>query len=210
MKEKEKRLSDCKRELDRAIKECQRFNSEKSELLVERGMLDVTYNVVFMFKAIKIWNRITDNWRCLNGTNSLKCVLVLSQLHDMVWGISQVIKPQHLSPGFFLTCLFWTVITTWSLFVLKCTIFYRNIQNWSLLMPWNYVSLAVYSTFVFTVWACTLSKWWKCLLASCDYVSVTKKPVKAESLALPPSHVRAGDYSEGFRTVLFCISYILF
>lgn len=37
--EKEKRLSDCKRELDRATKECQRFNSEKSELLIERGIL---------------------------------------------------------------------------------------------------------------------------------------------------------------------------
>lgn len=54
VKEKEKRLSDCKRELDRAIKECQRFNSEKSELLVERGMLDLIYNCVFMFKGIKI------------------------------------------------------------------------------------------------------------------------------------------------------------
>ncbi|KFW90661.1 DNA repair protein RAD50 [Phalacrocorax carbo] len=41
VKEKEKRLSDCKRELDRATKECQRFNSEKSELLVERGRLQL-------------------------------------------------------------------------------------------------------------------------------------------------------------------------
>ncbi|NXY49076.1 RAD50 protein, partial [Ceuthmochares aereus] len=41
VKEKEKRLSDCKRELDRAAKECQRFNSEKSELLVERGRLQL-------------------------------------------------------------------------------------------------------------------------------------------------------------------------
>ncbi|NWX08712.1 RAD50 protein, partial [Caloenas nicobarica] len=39
--EKEKRLSDCKRELDRATKECQRFNSEKSELLIERGRLQL-------------------------------------------------------------------------------------------------------------------------------------------------------------------------
>ncbi|XP_062358070.1 DNA repair protein RAD50 isoform X2 [Cinclus cinclus] len=36
VKEKEKRLLDCKRDLDRATKECQRFNSEKSELLIER------------------------------------------------------------------------------------------------------------------------------------------------------------------------------
>ncbi|NXL08089.1 RAD50 protein, partial [Mesembrinibis cayennensis] len=41
VKEKEKRLSDCKRELDRAAKECQRFNSEKSELLIERGRLQL-------------------------------------------------------------------------------------------------------------------------------------------------------------------------
>ncbi|NXN09708.1 RAD50 protein, partial [Indicator maculatus] len=41
VKEKEKRLSDCKHELDRASKECQRFNSEKSELLVERGRLQL-------------------------------------------------------------------------------------------------------------------------------------------------------------------------
>ncbi|XP_050761277.1 DNA repair protein RAD50 [Gymnogyps californianus] len=41
VKEKEKRLSDCKRELDRATKECQRFNSEKSELLIERGRLQL-------------------------------------------------------------------------------------------------------------------------------------------------------------------------
>ncbi|NXX42821.1 RAD50 protein, partial [Tricholaema leucomelas] len=41
VKEKEKRLSDCKHELDRAIKECQRYNSEKSELLVERGRLQL-------------------------------------------------------------------------------------------------------------------------------------------------------------------------
>lgn len=49
VKEKEKRLSDCKRELDRAAKECQRFTSEKSELLVERGILDLIYNLVFIF-----------------------------------------------------------------------------------------------------------------------------------------------------------------
>ncbi|NXA32289.1 RAD50 protein, partial [Eudromia elegans] len=41
VKEKEKRLLDCKRELDRASKECQRFNSEKSELLIERGRLQM-------------------------------------------------------------------------------------------------------------------------------------------------------------------------
>ncbi|XP_068014082.1 DNA repair protein RAD50 [Melanerpes formicivorus] len=41
VKEKEKRLSDCKHELDRAAKECQRLNSEKSELLVERGRLQL-------------------------------------------------------------------------------------------------------------------------------------------------------------------------
>ncbi|NXG52475.1 RAD50 protein, partial [Psilopogon haemacephalus] len=41
VKEKEKRLSDCKHELDRATKECQRYNSEKSELLVERGRLQL-------------------------------------------------------------------------------------------------------------------------------------------------------------------------
>ncbi|XP_074959066.1 DNA repair protein RAD50 [Phalacrocorax aristotelis] len=41
VKEKEKRLSDCKRELDRTTKECQRFNSEKSELLIERGRLQL-------------------------------------------------------------------------------------------------------------------------------------------------------------------------
>ncbi|NXG22524.1 RAD50 protein, partial [Grallaria varia] len=41
VKEKEKRLLDYKRELDRATKECQRFNSEKSELLVERGRLQL-------------------------------------------------------------------------------------------------------------------------------------------------------------------------
>ncbi|NXK61617.1 RAD50 protein, partial [Sylvietta virens] len=41
MKEKEKRLLDCKRDLDRATKECQRFNSEKSELLIEQGRLQL-------------------------------------------------------------------------------------------------------------------------------------------------------------------------
>ncbi|NWS27571.1 RAD50 protein, partial [Polioptila caerulea] len=41
VKEKEKRLLDCKRDLDRATKECQRFNSEKSELLVEQGRLQL-------------------------------------------------------------------------------------------------------------------------------------------------------------------------
>uniref|UniRef100_A0A8C3JW26 Rad50/SbcC-type AAA domain-containing protein n=1 Tax=Calidris pygmaea TaxID=425635 RepID=A0A8C3JW26_9CHAR len=41
VKEKEKRLLDCKRDLDRATKECQRFNSEKSELLIERGRLQM-------------------------------------------------------------------------------------------------------------------------------------------------------------------------
>ncbi|XP_066053069.1 DNA repair protein RAD50 isoform X2 [Chamaea fasciata] len=41
MKEKEKRLLDCKRDLDRATKECQRYNSEKSELLVEQGRLQL-------------------------------------------------------------------------------------------------------------------------------------------------------------------------
>ncbi|NWR83565.1 RAD50 protein, partial [Furnarius figulus] len=41
VKEKEKKLLDYKRDLDRATKECQRFNSEKSELLVERGRLQL-------------------------------------------------------------------------------------------------------------------------------------------------------------------------
>ncbi|NXK16533.1 RAD50 protein, partial [Arenaria interpres] len=41
VKEKEKRLLDCKRDFDRATKECQRFNSEKSELLIERGRLQM-------------------------------------------------------------------------------------------------------------------------------------------------------------------------
>ncbi|NXY81394.1 RAD50 protein, partial [Alcedo cyanopectus] len=41
VKQKESRLSDCKHELDRATKECQRFNSEKSELLIERGRLQL-------------------------------------------------------------------------------------------------------------------------------------------------------------------------
>uniref|UniRef100_A0A8U8BMM5 Uncharacterized protein n=1 Tax=Geospiza parvula TaxID=87175 RepID=A0A8U8BMM5_GEOPR len=41
VKEKEKRLLDCKCDLDRATKECQRFNSEKSELLIERGRLQL-------------------------------------------------------------------------------------------------------------------------------------------------------------------------
>ncbi|XP_032558978.1 DNA repair protein RAD50 [Chiroxiphia lanceolata] len=41
VKEKEKKLLDYKRDLDRASKECQRFNSEKSELLVERGRLQL-------------------------------------------------------------------------------------------------------------------------------------------------------------------------
>ncbi|NXO35690.1 RAD50 protein, partial [Locustella ochotensis] len=41
MKENEKRLLDCKRDLDRATKECQRFNSEKSELLIEQGRLQL-------------------------------------------------------------------------------------------------------------------------------------------------------------------------
>ncbi|NWY47967.1 RAD50 protein, partial [Sylvia atricapilla] len=41
MKEKEKRLLDCKRDLDRTTKECQRFNSEKSELLIEQGRLQL-------------------------------------------------------------------------------------------------------------------------------------------------------------------------
>lgn len=48
VKEKEKRLSDCKRELDRASKECQRFNSEKSELLIERGTLCINLYLFFM------------------------------------------------------------------------------------------------------------------------------------------------------------------
>uniref|UniRef100_A0A8C0UY32 RAD50 double strand break repair protein n=1 Tax=Cyanistes caeruleus TaxID=156563 RepID=A0A8C0UY32_CYACU len=46
VKEKEKRLLDCKRDLDRATKECQRFNSEKSELLIEQGILDFIYSPV--------------------------------------------------------------------------------------------------------------------------------------------------------------------
>ncbi|NWT01669.1 RAD50 protein, partial [Mionectes macconnelli] len=41
VKEKEKRLLDYKRDLDRATKECQRFNSEKSELLFEQGRLQL-------------------------------------------------------------------------------------------------------------------------------------------------------------------------
>ncbi|NXQ51511.1 RAD50 protein, partial [Anthoscopus minutus] len=41
VKEKEKRLLDCKRDLDRATKECQRYNTEKSELLIERGRLQL-------------------------------------------------------------------------------------------------------------------------------------------------------------------------
>ncbi|NWH83276.1 RAD50 protein, partial [Aegithalos caudatus] len=41
MKEKEKRLLDYKRDLDRATKESQRFNSEKSELLIEQGRLQL-------------------------------------------------------------------------------------------------------------------------------------------------------------------------
>ncbi|NWY74798.1 RAD50 protein, partial [Erithacus rubecula] len=41
VKEKEKKLLDYKRDLDRATKECQRFNSEKSELLIERGRLQL-------------------------------------------------------------------------------------------------------------------------------------------------------------------------
>lgn len=46
VKEKEKRLLDCKRDLDRVTKECQRFNSEKSELLIERGNSDFIYSPV--------------------------------------------------------------------------------------------------------------------------------------------------------------------
>ncbi|KAM9129305.1 DNA repair protein RAD50 isoform 3-T4 [Pangshura tecta] len=41
VKEKERRLTDCQRDLDRASKECQRFNREKSELLVEQGRLQL-------------------------------------------------------------------------------------------------------------------------------------------------------------------------
>ncbi|NXU95774.1 RAD50 protein, partial [Cettia cetti] len=41
IKEKEKRLLDLKRDLDKATKECQRFNSEKSELLIEQGRLQL-------------------------------------------------------------------------------------------------------------------------------------------------------------------------
>ncbi|NXK86738.1 RAD50 protein, partial [Formicarius rufipectus] len=41
VKDKEKRLVDYKRELDRATKDCQRYNSEKSELLVEQGRLQL-------------------------------------------------------------------------------------------------------------------------------------------------------------------------
>ncbi|NWU21432.1 RAD50 protein, partial [Dyaphorophyia castanea] len=41
VKEQEKRLLDCKRDLDRTTKECQRFNSEKSELLIEQGRLQL-------------------------------------------------------------------------------------------------------------------------------------------------------------------------
>lgn len=51
VKEKEKRLLDCKRELDRATKECQRFNSEKSELLIERGILDFISNLFVLSKT---------------------------------------------------------------------------------------------------------------------------------------------------------------
>lgn len=49
MKEKEKKLLDYKRDLDRATKECQRFNSEKSELLIERGILDFIYSLICFF-----------------------------------------------------------------------------------------------------------------------------------------------------------------
>lgn len=48
VKEKEARLLDCKRELDRATKECQRFNSERSELLMEQGTLAFISNPVFI------------------------------------------------------------------------------------------------------------------------------------------------------------------
>nr|XP_006128577.1 DNA repair protein RAD50 [Pelodiscus sinensis] len=41
VKEKERRLTDCQHELDRASRECQRFNREKSELLVEQGRLQL-------------------------------------------------------------------------------------------------------------------------------------------------------------------------
>ncbi|XP_006128577.2 DNA repair protein RAD50 [Pelodiscus sinensis] len=41
VKEKERRLTDCQHELDKASRECQRFNREKSELLVEQGRLQL-------------------------------------------------------------------------------------------------------------------------------------------------------------------------
>lgn len=53
MKEKEKRLLDCKRDLDRATKECQRYNSEKSELLVEQGILDFICRLVCFLMQLK-------------------------------------------------------------------------------------------------------------------------------------------------------------
>ncbi|KAK0144377.1 DNA repair protein RAD50 [Merluccius polli] len=40
VREKEKRLIDCQKELERAARECQRLNRVKSELLVEQGRLD--------------------------------------------------------------------------------------------------------------------------------------------------------------------------
>ena len=37
VREKERRLGDCQRELERAGRECQRLNTIKSDLLVEQG-----------------------------------------------------------------------------------------------------------------------------------------------------------------------------
>ncbi|KAL7989173.1 hypothetical protein Chor_011839 [Crotalus horridus] len=41
VREKEKRFTECQRELEAVNKECQRFNREKSELLVEQGRLQL-------------------------------------------------------------------------------------------------------------------------------------------------------------------------
>lgn len=121
--EKEKRLSDCKRELDRATKECQRFNSEKSELLIERGILAFICNLVFIFNVIKIWNGTSDkNWRDLNWAKpvnvselGLSCTVWcetlttaqvrVSDVHLLFWAWLHHVVPLFLNGPFFIKIL---------------------------------------------------------------------------------------------------------
>lgn len=43
VREKERKLNDYQREIDRAVKDYQRFNREKGELLVQQGVLTISF-----------------------------------------------------------------------------------------------------------------------------------------------------------------------